>query len=76
MTEAKPGFIAQLKSFPATFYVANTMEIFERMAWYGFFAVSSLYITGPVETGALASRLNSADSFRPSCRSSSTSCPW
>ena len=53
MTEAKPGFIAQLKSFPATFYVANTMEIFERMAWYGFFAVSSLYITGPVETGAL-----------------------
>jgi len=53
MTEAKPGFFAQLKSFPATFYVANTMEIFERMAWYGFYAVSSLYITGPVETGAL-----------------------
>lgn len=53
MTDAKPGFFAQLKSFPSTFYVANTMEIFERMAWYGFFAVSSLYITGPVETGAL-----------------------
>jgi len=53
MTEAKPGFFAQLRSFPATFYVANTMEIFERMAWYGFYAVSSLYITGPVETGAL-----------------------
>lgn len=53
MTDVKPGFFAQLKSFPATFYVANTMEIFERMAWYGFFAVSSLYITGPVETGGL-----------------------
>lgn len=53
MTDAKPGFFAQLRSFPATFYVANTMEIFERMAWYGFYAVSSLYITGPVETGAL-----------------------
>lgn len=53
MEKAKTGFIAQMKSFPKTFYVANTMEIFERMAWYGFFALSSLYITGPKETGAL-----------------------
>jgi dipeptide/tripeptide permease len=29
------------------------MEIFERMAWYGFFAVSSLYITGAVSDGGL-----------------------
>lgn len=29
------------------------MEIFERMAWYGFFAVSSLYITGSRATGGL-----------------------
>ena len=29
------------------------MEIFERMAWYGFFAVSSLYISGSVEDGGL-----------------------
>jgi MFS family permease len=29
------------------------MEIFERMAWYGFYTVSSLYITGAVETGGL-----------------------
>ncbi len=43
----------RLKDFPATFWVANTMEIFERMAWYGFFAVSSLYITGAVEDGGL-----------------------
>lgn len=41
------------KKFPPTFWVANTMEIFERMAWYGFFAVSSLYITGSVESGGL-----------------------
>jgi len=53
VTESKPGFLAQIKSYPAAFWVANTMEIFERMAWYGFFAVSSLYITGPVETGGL-----------------------
>ncbi len=39
--------------FPPTFYVANVMEIFERMAWYGFFAVSSLYMTSPVSEGGL-----------------------
>ncbi|RMD48554.1 MAG: MFS transporter, partial [Ignavibacteria bacterium] len=43
----------RLKDFPATFWVGNTMEIFERMAWYGFFAVSSLYITGSIESGGL-----------------------
>ena len=43
----------RLKEFPLTFWIANTMEIFERMAWYGFFAVSSLYITGAVEDGGL-----------------------
>jgi MFS family permease len=53
MTEGKTSFSAQIRSFPSTFWVANTMEIFERMAWYGFFAVSSLYITGPTETGGL-----------------------
>jgi len=53
MTETKPGFVAQVKSYPNAFWVANTMEIFERMSWYGFFAVSSLYLTGPIETGAL-----------------------
>ncbi|MCF8240045.1 MAG: MFS transporter [Melioribacteraceae bacterium] len=43
----------KMSDFPATFWVANTMEIFERMAWYGFFAVSSLYITGAVSEGGL-----------------------
>lgn len=45
--------MSQLKEFPGTFWVANTLEIFERMAWYGFFAVSSLYITGAVSEGGL-----------------------
>jgi len=53
MTPTTPGFVATVKSLPRPFWIANTMEIFERMAWYGFFAVSSLYITGPVETGGL-----------------------
>lgn len=48
-----PGFLEQIRSYPPTFWITNTMEIFERMAWYGFFALSSLYITGPVETGGL-----------------------
>jgi dipeptide/tripeptide permease len=39
--------------YPQTFWIANTMEIFERLAWYGWFAVSSLYITGSVSEGAL-----------------------
>jgi dipeptide/tripeptide permease len=43
----------KLSEFPGTFWAVNTMEIFERMAWYGFFAVSSLYITGAVEDGGL-----------------------
>ena len=43
----------RLKEFPSTFWVANTLEIFERMAWYGFFAVSSLYITGATREGGL-----------------------
>ena len=38
----------KLREFPGAFWAVNTMEIFERMAWYGFFAVSSLYITGKV----------------------------
>ncbi len=53
MTEQRLGLVAQIKSYPTTFWVANTMEIFERMAWYGFYAISSLYITGPKETGGL-----------------------
>ncbi|WP_394201892.1 MFS transporter [Shewanella waksmanii] len=38
---------------PRTFFVANTMEIFERLAWYGFFTLSSLYMTSPANQGGL-----------------------
>ena len=40
-------------AFPASFFVANTMEIFERLAWYGFFTVSSLYMTSPTIQGGM-----------------------
>ena len=39
--------------FPSGFYVANVMEIFERLAWYGFFTLSSLYMTNSVGQGGL-----------------------
>jgi dipeptide/tripeptide permease len=53
VAEKKPSFLAQMKSYPAQFWVANTMEIFERMSWYGWFTVMALYVTGSVETGGL-----------------------
>lgn len=43
----------QRHGFHRAFYIANVMEIFERLAWYGFFTVSSLYMTGAVERGGL-----------------------
>jgi len=42
-----------LRQFPRSFWAANSMEIFERMGWYGFYAVSTLYLTGSVEDGGL-----------------------
>ncbi|MBN1827367.1 MAG: MFS transporter [Candidatus Eisenbacteria bacterium] len=53
MAEQKTGFVAQIKSFPKAFWVANTMEIFERMSWYGWFTVMAVYVTGSVATGGL-----------------------
>jgi len=53
VTEHKTPFLAQIKSYPAQFWVANTMEIFERMSWYGWFTVMALYVTGSVATGGL-----------------------
>lgn len=40
-------------SFSSNYYIANTMEIFERLAWYGIFGVLSLYMTAPIELGGL-----------------------
>lgn len=50
---ASGGVRKPRSKLPQSFWVANTMEIFERLAWYGFFAVSTLYITGSKAEGAL-----------------------
>jgi dipeptide/tripeptide permease len=41
------------RQFPRSFWAANAMEIFERMGWYGFYAVSTLYLTNAVTDGGL-----------------------
>lgn len=46
-------FSQVIKSYPRTFWVSNSMELFERWAWYGMFMVLALYLTGSTETGAL-----------------------
>lgn len=47
------GLSKTIKKFPKTFWSANTMELFERWAWYGMFMVFALYLTGSRDTGAL-----------------------
>jgi len=42
-----------IKKFPKTFWVANSMEMFERVAWYGLFTVLALYLTNSTDEGAL-----------------------
>ncbi|MCK5464112.1 MAG: MFS transporter, partial [Bacteroidales bacterium] len=39
--------------FPKTFWVANSLELFERWAYYGVFNLLALYLTGSTDTGAL-----------------------
>lgn len=39
--------------FPRTFWVANTMELFERFAWYGFFMLFANYLTKSSDIGGL-----------------------
>ncbi len=47
------GFVGMLKSFTKPFWLASVMELFERWAWYGLFAVLALYLTGSTDKGAL-----------------------
>ena len=49
----KLGFVGMLKSFTKPFWVASIMELFERWAWYGLFAVLALYLTGSTDDGGL-----------------------
>jgi dipeptide/tripeptide permease len=39
--------------FPRTFWIGNTLELFERWAWYGFFMLFANYLTGSSDMGGL-----------------------
>ncbi len=43
----------QRSPFQQAFYVANTMEIFERLAWYGMYTLLASYIMTPTTQGGL-----------------------
>ncbi len=47
------NFTKTIRSFTRTFWVANTMELFERWAFYGFFMLFANYLTMSTDTGAL-----------------------
>jgi dipeptide/tripeptide permease len=42
-----------LKTYPRTFWVANTIELVERWAWYGFFMLFANYLTNGIDEGGL-----------------------
>ena len=53
MAENNKGFVETVKSLNKTFWVASVMELFERWAWYGMFALFALYLVGSTDDGAL-----------------------
>ena len=53
MSTDKKSFFQVMGSYPKSFWVASIMELFERWAWYGLFAVLALYLTGSTDEGAL-----------------------
>ncbi len=42
-----------LKKLPRTFWVANSIELIERWAWYGFFMLFANYLTKSTDLGGL-----------------------
>ena len=59
MSEESVSVGSTVKSLSSSFWVANIMEIIERMAWYGFYALSSIYMCDAISDGGLG--LTSSD---------------
>jgi len=47
------GFVSVVKKYNKTFWASNTLELFERWAWYGFYMAFPLYLVNSKDTGAL-----------------------
>jgi dipeptide/tripeptide permease len=53
MSKETKSFGKTITSFNKNFWTASSMELFERWAWYGLFAVLALYLTGSTDDGGL-----------------------
>lgn len=42
-----------LKNYSRSFWASNTLELFERWAWYGFYMAFAIYLVGSKDTGAM-----------------------
>ena len=47
------GLVTVLRKYNKTFWASNTLELFERWAWYGFYMAFALYLVNSKDTGAL-----------------------
>ena len=47
------GVLSVFKKYNSTFWASNTIELFERWAWYGFYMAFALYLVNSKDTGAL-----------------------
>jgi POT family proton-dependent oligopeptide transporter len=52
-SEKAPGLIAQIRGFQRAFWMVNTMEMLERLAYYGVRVVIPIYIAQADEPGGL-----------------------
>ncbi len=48
-----PTFLQSITSFNKNFWLASFMELMERWAWYGIFALFGLYLVGSTDEGGL-----------------------
>lgn len=47
------AFVSVLKGYSRSFWTSNTIELFERWAWYGFYLAFPIFLVGSSDTGAL-----------------------
>ena len=53
MSENRKSFLQTISSFSPTFWVANFLQIMERGAWFGVFALLGLYLVASTDEGGL-----------------------
>lgn len=53
MSAEKKSFGSLIGSFKKSFWVACSMELFERWAWYGIFTLLAIYLVGSTDEGGL-----------------------